>query len=283
VAVAGSDALGLIAGTGTFPLDVARSARRRFDRVVALAFHRLTDPRIEAETSAVTWLRPGEVTAGLEAFRAAGVRHAVMAGKVPKSALLARPASLGLDAAAARLLAQLPARGDAALLAAVAAALERSGIELLDQTALVPELLAGAGPLGGTPLRDDCRADIATGWPVATALADLDVGQTVVVRGGVVLAVEAIEGTDGTIRRVGALGRGASVVKVARSRLDRRFDLPAVGPDTVRVAAEVGIAALAFEAGRTVLLEREAVVALADRHAIALVGLSRQPPGEASR
>jgi DUF1009 family protein len=93
-----------------------------------------------------------------------------------------------------------------------------------------------------------------------------------------VLAAEAIEGTDATIRRVGALGRGASVVKVAGSRLDRRFDLPAVGPETVRAAAEVGIAALAFEAGRTLLLERDALVAVADANAIALVGLSPSFP-----
>jgi DUF1009 family protein len=275
VDAARADALGLIAGTGRFPLDVARSARRRFERVVALAFHRLTDPRIESEASAVTWLHPGEVGAGLAAFRSAGVQRAVMAGKVPKSALYARPASLRLDDEATRLLSRLSARGDAALLAGVAAYLESRGIELLDQTALVPELLAGAGALGRTPLPDACAADIAHAWPIATALADLDVGQTVVVRGGAVLAVEAIEGTDATIRRVGALGRGASVVKVARSRLDRRFDLPALGPDTLRVAAEVGVAALACEAGRTVLLERDALVSLADAHGIALMGLSR--------
>jgi len=275
---ASPDALGLIAGTGSFPLDVARSARQRFAQVVALAFHRLTDPRIEAEASAVTWLHPGEIGAGLAAFRTAGVRRAVMAGKVPKAALFAHPSSLGLDDDARRLLAKLPVRGDGALLAAVAAFLECRGIELLDQTALVPELLAGCGRLGRTRLRSTCRDDIAAGWPIATALADLDVGQTVVVKGGAVLAAEAIEGTDATIRRVGALGRGASVVKVAGSRLDRRFDLPAVGPETVRAAAEVGIAALAFEAGRTLLLERDALVAVADANAIALVGLSPSFP-----
>jgi len=207
----------------------------------------------------------------------------VMAGKVPKSALVARPASLGLDDQARRLLARLPARGDGALLAAVAAFLAGRGIELLDQTALVPELLAGAGRIGRTRLPGACRADIAAGWPIATALADLDVGQTVVVKGGAVLAAEAIEGTDAAIRRVGELGRGASVVKVAGTRADRRFDLPAVGPETARAAAEVGIAALAFEAGRTLLLDRDALVAIADAHGIALVGLPRSFSAEAAR
>jgi DUF1009 family protein len=274
MATASGQALGLIAGMGTFPLDIARSARRRGRDVVAIAYHRHTDPRIEAAASAVTWLHPGEVAAAVEALCAAGVRDAVLAGKVPKAALCADPEGLRLDADASRILARLPARGDAALLAAVADHLEGSGIRLLDQAELVPELLAGEGPLGRARPTAAQAADIAFAWPIAKAVAALDIGQTVVVKDRMVLAVEAIEGTDAAILRAGGIASGACAVKVAGPKRDPRFDLPAVGPETARALIAAGAAALAFEAGRTVVLDRDALVAAADARGIALVGVT---------
>jgi DUF1009 family protein len=266
--------LGLIAGRGAFPLDVAHSARRRGRDVVAIAFHRHTDPRIEAAVSAVTWLHPGEVAAGVEALRCAGVRDAVMAGALPKAALCGSPDRLRLDAEAARILGRLAARGDAALLSALADHLESRGIRLLDQAQLVPELLAGEGPLGRARPTPEQEADIAFGWPLAEAVAALDIGQTLVVKDRAVLAVEAIEGTDAAILRAGRIASGACVVKVAGPKSDPRFDLPAIGPGTAKALIAAGAAALAFEAGRTVVLDREALVAAADAHGIALVGAS---------
>lgn len=268
-----ADALGLIAGQGSFPLIVARQARRRGRAVVSVAFHEHTDPRIEADSSGVTWLHPGEVAAGIAALRGAGVRDAVMAGKIPKAALIARPNALRLDGEARALLAGVATRADAALLSALALHLESRGIHLIEQTRLVPELLAGVGPLGRVVPDTACRADIAHGVPIALALAQLDVGQTLVVKDRAVVAVEAIDGTDATILRGGRLARGSSVIKVAGGRADPRFDLPAVGPETVRVARRAGVAAIAFEAGRTVVLERDVAIAAADAAGIALVGV----------
>jgi DUF1009 family protein len=277
---AGPEVLGLIAGMGSFPLDLAHSARRRGRNVFAIAFHRHTDPRIEASASAVTWLHPGEVGAAVEALRSAGVRDAVMAGKVPKAALHAGPEALHLDADAARIIDGLSDRGDDSLLAAVADHLESRGIHLLAQAELVPELLAGEGPLGRTRATAAQAADIAFGWPIAKAVAGFDVGQTVVVKDRSVLAVEAVEGTDAAIRRAGRIASGACVVKVARPRQDPRFDLPAIGLETARVLIAAGVAALAFEAGRTVVLDREALVEAADAHGIALVGVAAERLGE---
>jgi hypothetical protein len=274
MSAAGPEALGLIAGTGTFPLDIARSARRRGRNVVAVAFHRHTDPRIEAAVSAVTWLYPGEVGAAVEALRSAGVRDAVMAGKVPKAALYEASDGPRLDAEAAGIVGRLSARGDVSLLTAVADHLVSRGIRLLDQAELVPELLAGEGPLGRTRLTAAQEADVAFGWPIAKVVAGLDIGQTVIVKDGTVLAVEAIEGTDAAIRRAGGVAPGACVVKVAGPRQDPRFDLPAIGPETARVLIAAGAAALAFEAGRTVVLDRDALVEAADVHGIALVGIA---------
>jgi len=269
----GPGVLGLIAGGGAFPLDVARSAGRQGWDVVAIAFRDHTDPALAAAAE-VTWLRPGEVGAALAALEAAGVRDAVVAGKVPKTALHGQAEALRLDDTARALLDSTPERGDTALLRVVADFLEARGIRLLPQTELVPELLAGEGPLSRRePTRAE-RDDVAFGFGIAKAVAERDIGQTVVVKSGCVLAVEAIDGTDATIERAGRIAPGGCIVKVARAGHDPRFDLPALGPQTVRVAAAARASVLAFEAGRTVVLDRAAAVAAADAHDIALLGVA---------
>jgi DUF1009 family protein len=274
--------LGLIAGGGALPLAVAHSARSRGRRVAAIAFRQQTDPRLE-QGAEVTWLDPGQVGSALAALRAAGVREAVMAGKVPKSGLYAGPAALRPDAEARALLASLRDRRDDSILAALADFLEQRGIRLLPQAQLVPELLAGEGPLGRSEPGPAQRADLAFGFPIAKAIAGLDIGQTVVVKERAVLAVEAIEGTDAAIRRAGRIAPGACVVKVAKPKQDPRFDVPAVGPETLAAMLEAKAALLAFEADHTLVLERDALVQAADAHGIALVGVAAgRLPGEGS-
>jgi DUF1009 family protein len=265
--------LGLIAGRGRLPLDVARSARRRGRRVAAVAFRGLADAGLEREAAEVTWLHPGEVSAALAALHSGGVREAVLAGKVPKSALLAGAERLEIDARAAALLARLQDRRDDSILALVASVLEQEGIRLLPQADWVPELVAGEGVLGAVAPTPEQRAEVAFAWPIARALGAHDVGQTVVVRGRAVLALEAIEGTDAAIRRAGEFGPGACVVKLAKPHQDPRFDVPAVGPDTIAALADARAALLAVEAGRTLVLDRERFVSLADAHGIAVLGV----------
>jgi DUF1009 family protein len=268
----GPGVLGLIAGGGAFPLDVARSARRQGWDVVAVAFHHHTDPAL-ADAAEVGWFHPGQVGAALERLQRSGVRDAVMVGKLPKTALYGSTEATGLDDTARALLASASDRSDTALLNLVADFLARSGIRLLPQTSFVPELLAREGILGRrrpTPAEFD---DIVFGLRIAKAVAMLDIGQTVVVKDSCVLAVEAIDGTDATIERAGRIAAGGCVVKVAWPRQDPRFDLPAIGPETLRVAVAARAVAIAFEAGCTVVLDRAAVIQAADAHGIALVGV----------
>jgi DUF1009 family protein len=265
--------LGLIAGAGSFPLDILHNARNRGYDVVAIAFHELTDPAIGID-AAVTWLRPGEVSTAVAALECAGVREAVMAGKVPKNFLFSRAERLGLDATAREILGHRAEPGDEALLCAVADHLESRGIRLLPQRQFAPELLAPEGPLGRVRPSPAQAADLDFGWSIARGIAALDVGQTVVVKAGSVLAVEAIEGTDAAIERAGRIAPGSCVVKVAKPGQDPRFDLPTIGPGTVRALVRARAAALGFEADQTVVLDRAAVVTEADLHAIPVVGMA---------
>ncbi len=268
--------LGLIAGQGVFPLEVARTAKRRGLRVACIALRDQTRPEIAGEVESITWIYPGEVGVGLAAFRAAGVREVVMAGKVTKSDLFQNPDGLHLDAKAKGLIGLLADRKDDTILGKLADFLETLGVHLLPQYALTPELLVGEGVLTATRPNDAQRADIAFGFPIAKALGRLDIGQTVVVKERAVLAVEAIEGTDAAIRRAGAIASGACVVKVAKPSQDARFDVPTIGPATVAVLAEAKVAVLAIEAGATVVLERDVVVRDADAHGIAIVAVAAE-------
>jgi hypothetical protein len=266
--------LGLLAGRGRLPLDLARAARARGLRIRAVGFPGLTDPQLEHEVEKLAWLDLGQLGALLETLREAGVREAVMAGKVPKTHLYGDLARLRPDAQALALIAGLRDRSDDSILLAIAAALERSGIELLPQAALAPELLATEGALGAVAPSAEQLADAHFGFPIAKTLGGLDIGQTVVVRARAVLALEAIEGTDEAIRRGGALGGpGCCVVKVAKPAQDPRFDLPAVGPDTLGVLAEVKGAMLAVEAGRCLVLDRARLVEAADAAGICVMGM----------
>jgi len=269
----GGEALGLIAGEGIFPLDVARCARRAGRRLVCVALHERTDARIEGLVNEVTWIRPGEVNTALAALREAGVAEAVMAGKVPKLALLREDSELGLDRQGEALVARLSDRRDDTILSQAADFLAKAGIRLLPQWSFSPELLVGAGALGAVQATRAQRRDIAFAFPIARQLGALDIGQTVVVKDGAVLAVEAIEGTDAALRRGGALATEAVAVKVAKPGQDPRFDVPAIGRETVEVLAEAGLSALAFEAGQTLVLERNELVARADAHGIAVLGV----------
>jgi UDP-2,3-diacylglucosamine hydrolase len=270
--------LGLIAGQGAFPLAVARSAKRAGRRVICVAFRDLTDPGIAREVEDVTWIHPGEVATGIAAFRAAQVRDAVMAGRVPKAALFRNPDALHLDGEARALIARLGDRRDDTILGMVAAHLESLGIHLLPQWAPAPELLAPVGALGSRDLTPAERADVEFALPIARRMGAQDIGQTVAVKDGVVLAVEAVEGTNAAIRRAGEFAAGACVVKVAKPQQDPRFDVPAVGAGTLAALVDAKAHVLAIEAGATVVLEREELLRGADAHGIAVVGVSPEKP-----
>lgn len=264
---------GLIAGLGQFPIEVARAAKASGHRVIAVGLRGLTEPDLEKEVDHFEWVHLGQVETLMSVFREGGASDLVMAGKVPKTFLWEQPELIQPDATALQVISQLGDRKDDSLLGAVADLLVSQGFALLGQAELAPSLFAEEGVLGRVSPDPDQVRDIVFGWPVAKAIGELDVGQTVVVRGAAILALEAVEGTDEAVARGCALGEpGASVVKVAKPAQDMRFDIPAIGPATLAAMIEGGAKALAVEAGKTVVLERTEVLRLADEHDIALVG-----------
>jgi UDP-2,3-diacylglucosamine hydrolase len=263
--------IGLIAGNGSLPRLFARSARARGLRVVAAAHLGETDPALAREVDALTWVRVGQVGRIQRVLLRAGVEEAVLAGGFIRMRALAR---LRPDFGLFRVAARLRSVRDDALLRAVAEDFEAHGIRIVSPAGYLSELLAPAGHLAGPELDDAARRDVALGSEVAAALGRADVGQTVVVKDGHVLALEAVEGTDACIRRGAALGgKGVVVVKRLKPGQDERFDLPAVGPLTLEVMVEVGARALAVEAGKTLLLDSERLLAAADKAGISLWGL----------
>ncbi len=275
-----SGPLGLVAGSGGLPRAVAEGARARGRPVVAAALRDLAEPGLVDRVDAWEELPVGQLERLLRLFRDAGVEEQVFAGKVPKTLLAVRPERLELDARALTLLAGLEDRKDDSIAAALVQTLESEGLRVLPQMSFTPELWAPQGALGRVEPSASQLRDVAFGWPVARALGDLDVGQTVVVQDGAVLALEAIEGTDAAIRRGCGLGRpGACVVKAPKPLQDPRFDLPTIGPDTVASLVAGRAAVLAVAAGATVVLERERLAREADQAAIAVVGVA--PPAVA--
>jgi hypothetical protein len=267
--------IGLIAGSGRFPVLFAETARRRGVEVIAVAHRGETDPELERVVVGITWVHPGELDTVVLALKRAGVRRTVMVGGIAKPRLFRE---FHPDARALKLLATIGDLRDDLVLRAVASELEAEGIAVVESTVYLQEIVATAGVLGRRmPTAAEWR-DIHFGFRAAKVIGQFDIGQSVVVRHGAVLAVEGIEGTDATIRRAGQLANGGIVVvKVCKPTQDTRFDLPAVGPGTIRTLAEVRGQALALEAGRTIILDRGEMVALADRTDIAVVAVE---PGE---
>jgi DUF1009 family protein len=263
--------IGLIAGNGSLPRLFARAARARGLTVVAAAHRGETDPGLASEVDALSWVRVGQVARIQRVLLKQGVQEAVLAGGFVRVRALAR---LRPDFGLLRVAARLRSVRDDALLRAVAEDFEAHGIRIVSAASYLTEFLAPLGRLAGPELDETGQRDVALGSEVAAALGRADVGQTVVVRDGHVLALEAVEGTDACIRRGAALGgRGVVVVKRLKPGQDERFDLPAVGLRTLEVMAEVGARVLAVEAGKTFLLDTEALLAAADRAGISLVGV----------
>jgi DUF1009 family protein len=263
--------LGLIAGNGRFPFLAAAGARRAGRRVVALALREETAPELEREVDELHWISLGQLGRGIEILRGAGAREAVMAGQVQHRQLFS---DVVPDLKLLSVLARLALRNTDSLIGGVADALAREGITLLPSVAFLEEQLASAGPMTRRRPDGEEQKDVAYGETVARALAGMDLGQTAVVKGRAAVALEAMEGTDETIRRAGRIaGPGATVVKVSKPRQDMRFDVPVVGEGTLDAMREAGARVLAVDAGRTLLIDRAAFLERADLDRLAVVGL----------
>jgi len=262
-------ALGIIAGNGVYPRLLADAARKAgVKKIIAAAFTGETDPALAQHVDVLEWMRVGQLNRLLKFFRAQDIHHVIMAGQIaPKNLFDLRP-----DWKALLLLGKLKQRNAESIFAAIADELAKIDVDLLPATTFLEDCLASAGLIAGAKLSRREEEDADLGWKIAKELARLDIGQTIIVKNGTVVAVEALEGTNDAIRRGGELARsGAVMVKVAKPSQDMRFDVPVIGIETIRVAAEVKLRVIAVEAELTLLLEKDAIVDLANRSNISIV------------
>ncbi len=281
--------LGLIAGNGRFPILALREAIKKQIPVVVAAIKEEASPEIETLAGegagcSFHWVGLGQLGKLIALFKRESVDRAIMAGQVKHAKIFApgsrnarRLLSALPDARMLRLLISLPRRDTESLIGGIAEVLAEEGVRLIDSTSLLADLLPKPGTLTKRPPNQEETGDFEYGRPLARELARLDLGQTLVVKDRAVVAVEAMEGTDETIRRASRLvdGQRLTVVKVSRPRQDMRFDVPVVGLDTIRTLRECHVSALSIDAGRTLILDREAFIAEADR--LRLTVVANQP------
>jgi len=261
--------LGIIAGNGVYPRTLADAARKAGVRkIVAAAFTSETDPAIGQHVDLVEWLRVGQLSRLLKFFRDQKIHQAIMAGQIaPKNLFDLRP-----DWKALLVLAKLKQRNAESIFSAIANELAKVEVDLLPATSFLEDQLAPCGLITGPKLSRREDADVEFGWKIAKEIAAFDIGQTVLVKNRTVLAVEAFEGTNDAIKRGGALARkGGVMIKVAKSNQDMRFDVPVIGIETIQIAADAKLRVIAVEAGKTLLLERDALIELARRAEISLI------------
>ena len=273
--------IGLIAGWGSFPIEVARAIVASGGHVVCIGLRDHADWQLESICDDVRWSGVGRMGTHVRYFRRCGVRKVTMAGKLFKADILYRGSVLWrhrpdltcLRTVGPLLMGRSRDARDDRLLTAITHLYENHQMEVCPATDLAPELLVAHGPFAGPPIAGSIASDAAAGWQVAKAMGGLDVGQTITIKDGTVIAVEAIEGTDACIERTGSLCRrgGWTLVKVSKPNQDMRFDVPTIGPGTVCKVAEAGGRAIVIESERTIIVERQETARLAEKHGIAIL------------
>ena len=270
-------AWGLIAGNGDFPFLVLEGARSRGIEMAVIAIREEASPALERVARRLHWVSLGELSRTIELLHSEGVSRAVMAGQVKHNKIFS---SIRPDWKLAKLLVSLPSKNTDSLIGAVAKLLEEEGIQLVNSAEFLGPLLPALGVLTRRAPDETEAADIAYGRRVAAQIAALDLGQTVVVRDRACVAIEAMEGTDETIERAARIagGRRLAVVKVSKPNQDMRFDVPVVGVKTIEVMRRANATALAIDAGRTLLFERDALIRAADDAGIAIEAFAAAGP-----
>ena len=262
---------GLIAGNGKFPFMVVEGARQSGARMVVVAIREETDPSIEELAERVEWVGIGQLGRMIRFFKDEGVEKAIMAGQVKHVQIFSRAVP---DARMLKVLLRLPRRNTDSLIGAIAAELQSEGIELINSTYFLQQYLPQTGTLTRRQPDKHEREDIEYGLEIAREIARLDLGQTIVVRGKACVAIEAMEGTDETIRRAGQLvKKRLTVVKIAKPNQDMRFDVPVVGVPTIETMLEAGATCLCITAGKTLMFDREEMIRLANDRKIAIVAV----------
>ena len=268
------ETLGLLAGIGHLPVDVAQSAKKLGYKVVAIAVVPETDPELPENVDVFYTINVGKVGKILRTLKQNGVKNVTMIGKVTKEVLYKTGVVIP-DLTTIRVLASLPDRKDDTIMNAIVKLIEDAGMHVMDQTVLVRALLPEPGVLTKRKPAEQEWKDMQFGFRMAKELGRLDIGQTVVVKNQAVMALEAIEGTDACILRGGFLGKGGVIVaKTAKPAQDNRFDIPSVGTTTLTSMIHAGATGIVIEAGRTLLVDRKRTLAMADEKGITIVSMS---------
>ena len=267
---------GLIAGNGKFPFMVLEGARQSGAQVAVAAIREETDPQIEQLADVLTWVGIGQLGRMIRFFKDEGVEKAIMAGQVKHVQIFSRAVP---DARMLKVLLRLPRRNTDSLIGAIASELQSEGIELIDSTFFLQDYLPKTGSLTRRQPDSREREDIEYGLEIAREIARLDLGQTIVVRAKACVAIEAMEGTDETIRRAGTLAAGRlTVVKIAKPDQDMRFDVPVVGVPTIEAMLSAGATCLCITAGKTLMFDRDEMIRLANEKKVAIVAVEAGPP-----
>jgi hypothetical protein len=263
---------GLIAGNGRFPLLFAQSARNKGIEVLAIAHKGQTLPELERYVNKIYWIKVGQLGKLIKILKAEKIKDAAMVGGITKTLMFSY---VSPDFHAISILAKLKTMNDDVLLRSVSEEIEKQGIAIHSSTIFLTDLISPAGCLTKrTPNKKETK-DIEFGWKIAKEIGRLDIGQSIVVKDQVVLAVEAIEGTDEAIRRAGKLGKrkGLIIIKVSKPKQDMRFDIPAIGPETIATMQAAGANVLAIEKGKTLLIDKEELIQAANKAKISIVAL----------
>ena len=265
---------GLIAGNGNFPFLVVEGAKKAGQKLVVAAIKEETDKRIEEVADRVLWVGIGQLGKMIKFFKSEGIEQAIMAGQVKHVQIFTTSAFP--DWRMAKMLYNLPRRNTDSLIGGIADELEKDGIELIDSTYFIQDQLAQEGVLSKRKPTDFEQGNIGYGLHIANEIARLDLGQTIVVRAKACVAIEAMEGTDATIKRAGELAKGKlTVVKVAKPNQDMRFDVPVVGVPTIETMIQSGATCLSVTAGKTLIFDREKMLDLANGNKICVVANKR--------
>lgn len=261
---------GLIAGNGQFPFLVVEGAKKAGASLAVVAIKEETDRHIDEVADNVLWVNIGQLGKMIDFLKKQGVEKAIMAGQVKHVQIFSGAVP---DMRMLKMLWNLPKRNTDSLIGGVAAEMASEGIEVIDSTFFVGDHLAPHGPITKRPPSDIEKENIEYGLLIASEIARLDLGQTIVVRAKACVAVEAMEGTDAAIKRAGELANGKlTVVKVAKPNQDMRFDVPVIGMPTIETMAAAGATCLSVTAAKTLIFDRDQTIALADKHKIAIVG-----------
>lgn len=261
--------IGIIAGGSQFPVLITKEAKKTGHEIFSAAIKGITSSELKKHSDEIRWFEIHELSNLINFFKEKNVEEALMAGRVPHSLIYS---NFKPYADAEKFVSSLQRKNATSILREIGRALESNGIKIIDSTAFLQYLLPDEGVLTDKKIDEEILKDIEYGWKIAKKISEMDIGQSIVVKNGAVIAVEAMEGTDSMIKRAGKIvKKGAVVIKVSRPQQDMRYDVPAVGLTTIKNLIKINASALIFEAKKTIFFSKEKAISIANQHGLSII------------